>query len=108
MTAARRKEGQNMARAADDYRIPFDGLFHWNERFFQWERLNRTITYKGCVLRSITYHGEWTDPKDCVNHKEWFVTFPDGHESGFGSVKRGGSLAKLKEYIDFLEKAGRL
>ena len=97
-----------MTHTADDYRIPFDGLFHWNAERYEWERLNRTVKYKGCVLRSITYHREWINPKDCVNHKEWFVTFPDGHEACFGSVKRGGSLARLKEYIDFLEKAGRL
>lgn len=91
-----------------NYRIPKDGLFHWNERLFQWERLNRTINYKGCVLRSVTYHLDRVNPKDITNHREWFVTFPDGHEAAFGSVKRGGSLAKLKEYIDFMEKHGKL
>lgn len=100
---------QNMAQAVnDDYRIPFDGLFHWNAKNYTWERLNRTIKYKGCVLRSITYHREWLNPRDIVNHKEWFVTFPDGHESSFGSVKRGGSLKDMRNYIDWLEETGRL
>ena len=91
-----------------DYRIPFDGLFHWNAEHYTWERLNRTIKYKGCVLRSITYHYDHLDPKRNENHKEWFVTFPDGHESCFGSIKRGGSLKRLKEYIDWKEEHGEL
>ena len=94
--------------ATETYRIPADGLFHWNAEFYQWERLNRTIKYKGCVLRSITYHHEWINPKDCINHREWYVTFPDGHESSFGSVKRGGSLKDLKDYIDWKEEHGKL
>ena len=92
----------------ETYRIPADGLFHWNAEMYQWERLNRTIKYKGCVLWSITYHHEWINPKDCINHREWFVTFPDGHESMFGSVKRGGSLKDLKDYIDWKEEHGDL
>ena len=92
----------------ETYYIPADGLYHWNEKFYQWERLNRTINYKGCVLRSITYHREWTNPKDYVNHKEWRITFPDGHEGCFGSVKRGGSLKELKDYIDWKEERGEL
>ena len=91
-----------------DYRIPADGLFHWNAKAYCWERLNRTITYKGCVFRSITYHYDYVDPCKIVNHREWFITFPDGHESSFGSVKRGGSLKALKDYIDFKEKHGEL
>jgi hypothetical protein len=43
-----------------------------------------------------------------VNHKEWRITFPDGHEGHFGSVKRGGSLKELKEYIDFKEQYNEL
>jgi hypothetical protein len=94
--------------ANETYYIPADGLFHWNEEFHTWERLNRTINYKGCVLRSVTYHRDWVNPKDCVNHKEWRITFPDGHEGHFGSVKRGGSLKELKEYIDFKEQYNEL
>lgn len=90
------------------YYIPADGLFHWNAEMFAWERLNRTLTYKGCVFRSVTYHHDYNDPLQIVNHREWRITFPDGHEGHFGSVKRGGSLKDLKEYIDFKEKYGEL
>ena len=93
---------------ANDYRIPADGLFHWNEKYYIWERLNRTINYKGCVLRSITYHNDNWDPSKNDNHLEWYVTFPDGHEvPGFGSIKRGGSLKRIKEYIDWGIKYGK-
>ena len=92
----------------DSYRIPADNLFHWNNEMHTWERLNRTIKYKGCVLRSITYHYEHTDPRKIVNHKEWFITFPNGRESSFGSVKRGGDLKSLKDYIDWKEERGEL
>lgn len=93
---------------ADSYYIPADGLYHWNPKCSAWERLNRTIQYKGCTFRSVTYHLDYTNPKDIVNHKEWRITFPDGSEGHFGSVKRGGSLKELKEYIDFKEKYGEL
>ena len=95
-------------KAAQDYRIPADGLFHWNNERYKWERLNRTIYYRGCVLRSVTHHAERRFPHDNENHKEWYITFPDGHESAFGSVKRGGDLKSLKEYIDFKIKHGEL
>ena len=97
-----KKEGNKMA---NNYRIPADGLYHWNEEYHQWERLNRTINYKGHILRSITYHYDHLDRSMNDNHKEWFVTFPDGHEvPGFGSIKRGGDLKSIKEYIDFCIK----
>lgn len=95
-------------KAAQDYRIPADVLFHWNCDRMRWERLNRTIFYRGCVLRSVIYHYDCSDPCKIVNHREWRITFPDGHESGFGSVKRGGDLKSLKEYIDFKIKHGEL
>lgn len=93
---------------AEAYYIPADGLFHWNAKMFSWERLNRTIKYKGCVLRSVTYHSDYSNPLQIETHREWRITFPDGHEGHFGSVKRGGSLKDLKEYIDFKEKHGEL
>lgn len=93
---------------AHEYYIPKDGLFHWNADMYSWERLDRVQTYKGCTIRSITYHGEHLDPRDNRNHREYRVTFPDGHEGCFGSVKRGGSLKELKEYIDFKEKYNEL
>lgn len=93
---------------AQGYYIPQDGLFHYNPKRYDWERLNREIKYKGCFLRSITYHADCTDPLKIVNHREWRITFPDGHEGQFGSVKCGGSLKELKDYIDWKERHGEL
>ena len=95
-------------RTDETYYIPADGLFHWNGERYAWERLGRTIKYKGCVLRSITYHWDYNDPCKIENHREWRITFPDGHEAQFGSVKRGGSLKDLKDYIDFKARYGEL
>lgn len=86
---------------AQGYYIPKDGLFHWDADSFSWIRLNREINYKGCVLRSVTYYYDYSDPLKIEKHREWRITFPDGHEGQFGSVKRGGSLKDLKDYIDW-------
>lgn len=93
---------------SEDYYIPADGLFHLNDDLFTWERLNRVVKYKGCVLRSVTYHYDYTDISRRVNHREWRITFPDGHESSFGSIKRGGDLKSLKDYIDLKYRNGEL
>ena len=90
------------------YYIPQDGKYHWNKESFQWERLDRVQEYKGCIIRSITYHSEWNDPMKIRNHREYRITFPDGHEGWFGSFKKGGSLKELKDFIDFKEKYGKL
>ena len=91
-----------------EYYIPKDGLYHWNPDMYAWERLDRVQNYKGCVIRSITYHHDYTDPGKIRNHREYRITFPDGHEGHFGNFKNGGSLKELKEWIDWKERHGEL
>lgn len=87
--------------------IPNDGLFHHNEELHQWERVDSIREYKGCIIELITYHSEWmlTVPD---NHREYKITFPDGHSAMFGSLKRGGDLKSLKQYIDLKAKYNEL
>lgn len=87
--------------------IPMDGLFHHNEERHLWERVESVREYKGCIVELITWHRDWTlnVPR---NHREYKVTFPDGHSSMFGSIKRGGDLKSLLYYIDLKAEHGEL
>ena len=79
---------------------PKDGLFHHNDELYRWERVDSIREYKGCIIELITFHHDWL-LKVPENHREYKITFPDGHSSFFGSLKRGGDLKSLKDYIDF-------
>lgn len=80
--------------------IPKDGLFHHNDELYRWERVDSIREYKGCIIELITFHHDWL-LKVPENHREYKITFPDGHSSFFGSLKRGGDLKSLKDFIDF-------
>ena len=87
--------------------IPMDGLFHHNEELHMWERVESVREHKGCIIELITWHREWTlnVPR---NHREYKITFPDGHSAMFGSLRRGGNLKSLMDFIDLKEKYGEL
>ena len=87
--------------------IPMDGLFHHNEERHMWERVESIREYKGCIIELITWHREWTlnVPR---NHREYKITFPDGHDAMFGSLRRGGDLKSLMYYIDLKAEHGEL
>ena len=87
--------------------IPMDGLFHHNEELYRWERVESVREYHGCIIELVTYHAEWT-LKVPENHREFKVTFPDGHSAFFGSLKRGGYLKSIKMYLDLKAKYNEL
>ena len=81
--------------------------FQHNEEMHQWERVDRVQEYKGHTIETITCHGEYSDPLNIKNHREYRVTSPDGRVSYRRINKReGGNIKDLMEYIDFKERYG--
>lgn len=87
--------------------IPMDGLFHHNEERHMWERVESVREYKWCIIELITWHFE-TILNVSRNHREYKITFPDGHSAMFGSLKRHGDLKSLMYYIDVKAEHGEL
>lgn len=73
--------------------------FQHNDEMYQWERVDRVQTYRGIKIETLTSHADGgTHPQ---NHREYRVTWPDGHTSYFPINKRpGGNISDLKTYID--------
>ena len=86
-------------------KIPMDGKYHWNERYYQWERADRVQEYMGCTITTITTH----DDSHTWSHREYRITFPNGEECDFRINKRaGGNIKDLKEWLDWKEREGTL
>jgi len=66
----------------------------------RWERVDRVQEYRGCTIKSVTYHMEYINPFKVVNHREYQITFPDGHTGYFPMNRRDGTIAGLKHWID--------
>lgn len=82
-----------------------DNLYHWNERYYQWERVNRVQEYRGCKIETLSVHDDSDDP---VYHREYRTTYPSGKVVYTRINKReGGNIKDLKEYIDFNYKYNR-
>lgn len=78
--------------------------FFYNERSYQWERVDNVQFYKGRKIETITYHQDYNDPLTIKNHKEYRVTDETGRQWAFPINKRGCNIQQLKEYIDFKER----
>lgn len=74
----------------------------YNESYFQWERVDRIQEYKGNTIETITSHGDYAN---APNHREYRVTFQDGHTTYFPINKRpGGNIKDLKMWLDYRAK----
>ena len=81
----------------------FDGKYHWNKDYWQYERADKVQMYKGVKIISIKTH-----PEGSIEGGRYYeVTWPDGHV-GSWRMKKGHSLKTLKEYIDFKAKYNEL
>ena len=81
--------------------------FIYNDEFYVWERIDRTQYYKGIKIETLTYHPDFTEPKNKSNHREYRLTYPNGEKSSFPINKRI-NIKILKDYIDFKIKYGKL
>ena len=74
----------------------FDGKYHWNSKYWQYERADRVQTYKGVKIVSIKTH-----PEGSIEGGRYYeVTWPSGRVSSWG-MKKGYNLKTLKEYVDW-------
>lgn len=83
----------------------FDGLFHYNEKSYCWERAEKEQLYKGVRIVTITYHADWTSsPRP--NHRMYEYTYPNGETHTMDIDKRDGNIKTVKYLIDLYEKRG--
>lgn len=76
-----------------------ENKYVYNDNCCQWERVDRVQEYKGHKIETITSHGDYTN---APRHREYRVTFLDGHTAYFPINKReGGNIKDLKIYLDF-------
>lgn len=79
-----------------------DNLFHYNEQFCEWERVDRVQEYKGVKIETLTTHGDYSN---APRHREYRVTYPDGRISYVPINKRQGcNIRDLKDFIDYESK----
>lgn len=73
-------------------------LYQWNEEVSQWERVDRTQEFMGCTIQTLSVHGDYYGAQ---NHREYKITWPDGHISYHTINKRsGGNIADLRWWIE--------
>ncbi len=83
-----------------------DNLYHWNEEYSQWERVDRVQEYRGCRIESLSTHDDSDKP---IYHREYRTTYPNGFVAYTRINKRkGGNIKDIKAYIDFKIKYGEL
>lgn len=71
--------------------------YHWNEKRFQWERVDRVQQYRGHEIASVSTHDDgWHS-----SHRAYIVTRPSGRSFYYEINKRGRNMKNLKEWIDF-------
>lgn len=72
--------------------------YHWNEKHFQWERIDHVQQYKGYEIQTVSTHDDnhnyWS------YHRHYWVICPTGRTFMWGINKRGGNIKNLKSHID--------
>ena len=81
-----------------------ENKYHWNEDRRRWERVDRVQEYRAHKIETVTWH---YDELHWDSHREYRVTRPSGKVNYWGSMKRGGDIKSIKEYIDFNYKYDR-
>ena len=82
--------------------------YEFNERFHQWERVDREQEYRGIKIETLTCHDDHYDYSQRRRWREYRLTWPDGHTSDFRINKRGGNITEIKKWLDFKAKYGEL
>lgn len=71
--------------------------FQWNDELCEWQRVERVQMYKGVKIETVTTHADY---HNAPRHREYRLTWADGHDGWFPINKRGGNIKDLKHYID--------